>query len=166
LITIEKNTHLGDRIISALDEGRLSALDTWIKGWIAFDDRVIDPKSFHHIVSRVIRGISLHGSAVILGRGANFVLRGSGAFRVRLIAPLDLLSRSVEAGVEGIGPMARASAIREIEKHMDRRRSFIRKHFRADINDPAAYDVVFNLNRLDPDHAAGFILDAYRRQIQ
>ncbi len=163
LLAIEKDIQLGDRIVSALDEGRLSALDSWIRGLIAFDQRVVDTKCFHHMVSRVIRGISLLGSAVIIGRGANFVLKGTDAFRVRLIAPLDLCIRSVAAGSEGGQAMTENEARADIEREREGRRNFIRKCFKAEINDPHAYEAVFNLKRLDPDHAACLILDSYRR---
>ena len=37
---------------------------------------------------RLIQVISMHGSAVIVGRGANFVCRPDKTLRVRIVAPL------------------------------------------------------------------------------
>jgi cytidylate kinase len=124
---------------------------------------MVDQKSYHFLVSRVIRGISFHGSAVIIGRGANFVLAGTGAFRVRLTAPIGVRTRAVTEGIEGEGPIPSALAHSEIERHAEERAQFIRKYFRAEIEDPAGYDAVFNLRRLDPQIGAGLIADAYRR---
>ncbi len=38
--------------------------------------------------------------------------------------------------------------------------------FSAEIHDPKACEVVFNLKRLDRDHAAGLILVPYLRTVQ
>jgi hypothetical protein len=161
LEAVARDVRLGDRIVESLEEGKKSTLDTWLQACFGFETRVIDPASVHHVIGRVIRGISLHGSAVIVGRGANFILRGTDAFRVRLIAPLELRLQAVATGALG-EPMTTALAQEEIERHAEERRAFMRRHFRADIDDLSAYDAVFNLRRLDPEHAARLIVDAYR----
>jgi cytidylate kinase len=164
LKAVENDTCLGDRLVEALDRGKRSALAAWIQGWIDFDHRIVDSKSFHHMVSRVIRGIGLRGSAVILGRGSNFVLKGTGAFRVRLIAPLEERIRSVAAGVDGEPGMSPSRARAYLAWGDDERRAFIRKHFRADIDDPNGYDVVFQLRRVSAILGANLLLDAFRRE--
>ena len=161
LEAVAQDAHLAGRIIESLDTGKQSALDAWIRGCLGLFHPILDPRGFRHMVCRVIRGISLHGSAVIIGRGANFILRGGDAFRVRLTAPVDLRVRAVMAA-EGSG-LAPAEARRRIRQHNDERRKFMKKHFRADIDAPAAYDAVFNLRSLEPDLAAGLIEDIYRR---
>ncbi len=162
LDVVQENEHLGNRIVESLDEEKQSALDAWIRGWFGTERRVVDSRSFCFMVSRVIRGISLHGAAVVLGRGSNFILKGTDAFRVRLTAPLEIRVRSVAEGV-GVGmPMTLSQARAEIERHARDRRSFMRRHFRAEIEDPAAYDAVFTLRGLDPDKAAALIVEAYR----
>jgi hypothetical protein len=164
LDAVASDGRLGDRIVDALDEGKRSALDAWIAGLVG-DRRVIDPIGFHHMVARAIRGIALHGGAIILGRGANFVLRGTDAFRVRLVAPLEVRLRAVAGGLEGRAPVTFSAAKAAIEKHTRERAEHMRRHFHAEIDDPRAYDAIFNLRRLDPDLAAGLILEAYRRAI-
>ena len=163
LDAILRDTRLGDKIIESLDEGSRSALDAWITGWLDYNHRVVDIRSFHHMVSRVVRGVSMHGDAVIVGRGANFILRGTNAFRVRLTAPLELRVAAVAAaGVHG-NPISLAEARRLITEQTERRRQFIATYFRANIDDPEVYDAIFCLRRLDPDLAVGLILDAYWR---
>jgi cytidylate kinase len=160
---VREDTHLGDRIIEALDAGKRSALDSWIQGFIQYDVRIIDPKSFHHVVSRVIRGISLHGAAVIVGRGSPFVLRGTSAFRVRLIAREGLRAARAALVAGGGVPIPLHEAREEIARLEAERRRFIRKYFRVDPDDPRAFDLVLNLRSLDPGTAAGIVVEAYRR---
>jgi len=158
LEAVERDTHLGNSIMEALDEGKRSALDAWIQGWINLDRRIVDPQSFHHMVSRIIRGIWLHGHAIILGRGSNFVLRGTDAFRVRLTAEPELRARAL-AAEEG---RDQEWALREVS-HQDRqKRKFIHEYFKADLDDPTAYDASFNLRSLETEPAARLILAAYR----
>jgi CMP/dCMP kinase len=163
LLEIERDTGLGEKILAALDAGKRSTVDAWIRGWTDTHHWVVDQKSFYFLLSRVIRGISLHGSAVIIGHGANFVLAGTGALRVHLTAPLELRIRAVAEGLEGAGPMSLDQARAAIEKHAAERAHLIRKYFHAGFEDPAGYDAVFNLRRLDADLGAGLIADAYRR---
>jgi cytidylate kinase len=173
LLEVEGATHLGDRLVNALDRGQRSALDAWIQGWLNLGHRVIDPRSFHHLVSRVIRSIGLHGGAVILGRGANFVLAGTGAFHVRLVAGLELRACAVAGGAEpltpqSLTPQSLERARRELVADAGRRRRFIHRYFRvrrfkADIDDLLAYDAIFNLPALDPALGAGLIVDGFRR---
>lgn len=163
LLEIERDTGLGEKVLAALDAGKRSTLDAWIRGWTDTHHWVVDQKSFYFLLSRVIRGISLHGSAVIIGHGANFILAGTGALRVRLTAPLELRVRSVAEGLEGHGPCPAAQARAEIEKHAAERAQLIRKYFHAEFEDPAGYDAVYNLRRMDPQLGAGLVADAYRR---
>jgi cytidylate kinase len=163
LDAVGEDANLGERIVSALDEGSLSAVDVYIAGLVRYDRMVIDRHGFHHMVSRVVRSISLHGSAVIVGRGANFILRGTDTFRVRLTAPLELRATALVQQRHKSEPISLTRARKELREHAERRRRFIWNHFRANINDPEAYDAIFCLRSLDPDLAAGLILDAYCR---
>lgn len=162
---IAANTGLGDKIIAALDEGSHSALDAWLRGLVDYGTPVVDVQCFHHMVGRAIRGVALHGSAVILGRGGNFILRDTDAFRVRLTAPQKLRIAALQEARPDGKPLSAAEARREVERHDEKRRQFIATCFRADIDDPCAYDAIFSLRRIDPEYAAGLILDSYRRAV-
>jgi cytidylate kinase len=163
LDAVAKDIRLSDRIVASLDERKQGALDSWIQGLVSMEGRVIDTATIYHAVCRVVRGISLHGSAVVIGRGANFILRGTSAFRVRLVAPADLRARSMAEGAFGGEPMSPSLARAEVKRHAAERRVIMKKFFRADIDDPLAYDAIFNLRTLDPAHAAGLIMAAYRK---
>jgi cytidylate kinase len=165
LDTVSHETRLAERIVSALDAGSLSALDSWFASLVDYDHRVVDRHSYHFIVSRVIRGISYHGSAVLVGRGANFILRGTSAFCVRLTAPTALRAQALLAGSGPERCATIAEAKRRLHDHAALRKHFISSYFRADIDDPEAYDAIFSLRRLDPGYGAQLIVDSYRRAV-
>jgi len=169
LEAIARNTQLGDRLITSLDDGSRSTLDAWIAGWVDYDHPVVDLRNFIHMARRVIRGFSLHGSAIIIGHGANFILRGTDAFRVRLTAPAELRAAALVAAKnkqEGAPPLSLATARKEIAEHDARRKDFVQTVLRANIDDPEAYDIICNLRVIDADAAAGFITEAYRRLVE
>jgi len=159
LEAVERDTGLGDRIVEALDAGKRSALDAWIEGWIDLGHRIVDPQSFHHMVSRIIRGIWLHGGAVIVGRGSNFVLRETDCFKVRLTADPGLRAEALAAATG----RDRHWAWREVSRSDARKWKFIHEQFHADLDDPTAYDVTFNLRVLSPEHASRLVLDSFRQ---
>lgn len=163
LDAVAQETHLGEKIIDALDAGSHSALASWLAGLVDYEHRVIDRSGFRFLLSKVIRGISYHGDAVLLGRGANFILRGTDAFCVRLTAPAALRAKAllVAEGPERCATLSEAR--RRIRDHAADRKHFISKLFRADIDDPEAYDAIFSLRRLDPEYGAGLVVDGYRR---
>jgi cytidylate kinase len=166
LKSIQHDTQLGERIIASLDEGSRSTLDAWIAGWVDYDSPVVDVRNFHHMLSRIVRGISLHGEAVMVGRGAGFALRGTQAYRVRITAPEDLRAAALiaERAASGHG-LSLTEARKELEADAARQQSFVHTYFRMNINDPEVYDAIFNLRNLKPELGAGLILDGYARVI-
>jgi cytidylate kinase len=105
---------------------------------------------------RVIGAIGRHGKAIIVGRGANFVLPPENRFRVRIIAPLELRVNRV-AETYGV---SKKEAKRHVLRTESDRRAFVRKYFHSDIGDPANYDVIFNTGTLSVESAAAAICSA------
>lgn len=93
---------------------------------------------FHHL-SELVADLANTG-AVIVGRGANFILPRESCFRVRVVAPMDLR-------VENMARMAditRARARVMIMQRESDRRKFARRLFRKDLADARHYDLVVN----------------------
>ena len=108
------------------------------------------------VLMRVIGTIGKHGKAIIVGRGANFVLPPENRFRVRIIAPRD---RRVNCVAESYG-ISKDEAKRRVMRTESDRRAFIRKYFHSDIADPANYDMVLNTGTLSIESAAAAICSA------
>jgi cytidylate kinase len=102
---------------------------------------------------KVIGTIGRHGRAVIVGRGANFILPPEKRFSVRIVAPQAWRINNV-AKEFGLSP---EDAKRRVMRTESDRRAFIRKYFNADIADPTNYDLVINTATLNVDDAVKVI---------
>ncbi|MBW1822092.1 MAG: cytidylate kinase-like family protein, partial [Deltaproteobacteria bacterium] len=120
------------------------------------DKKHLWPDQYLRHLMKVIGTIGKHGNAVIVGRGANFVLPPEGRIRVRIVAPLDVRVENVS---HNFGVSA-GDAKRRIIRTESERRAFIRKYFNADITDSINYDIVLNTGTLSIEAAANAIKNA------
>ena len=148
------NADTTTRVIRTLDERGLSMIEDWVSA--AISERHLWPDEVSRVLMRVIGAIGRHGKAIIVGRGANFVLPPENRFRVRIIAPLELrVSRVAETY-----RVSKKEAKRHVLRTESDRRAFVRKYFHSDIGDPANYDVIFNTGTLSVESAAAAICSA------
>jgi cytidylate kinase len=145
------------KVLDMLDEHTVSGIKLWAEGMVS--GRYVDRGDFLRYLLKTVRAIHSHGSAVILGRGANYVLADTAAFRVQLVAPLETRVQNVAAAL-GIDPEA---ARREVNETDAARREFIRRSFNAPWDDPAAYDLTLNVAGLPIEAAVSLIEAAFLR---
>lgn len=142
------------QMLEMLDEHTMSSIKLWAEGIV--HRQHVDQADFLRFLSKTVRGIHAHGGAVILGRGANFLLADARAFRVQLVAPLaervkiHMAERSLDA----------EAARREIIQVDAQRSDFIRRFYHADWADPGAYDLSLNVAGLPVEGAAAIVAQA------
>ena len=95
------------------------------------NERYLWPDQFIRHLMKVIGTIGRHGSAVIVGRGANFVLPADACLRLRVIAPYEKRVANLARRYQ----IAEDEARKQVLKTDADRRSFSRKYFYADISD-------------------------------
>lgn len=110
-----------------------------------------------HVILRIGR----EGRAVLVGRGANFLLRPAGGLRVRTVGPAAERAETL-ARVEGI---AIDEARRRVAESDAAQRAFVRQAFQRDIEDPAGYDLVLSPLALGLPAAAAAVLAAARAKL-
>lgn len=143
-------------IVEAADERMHSRIRDWAQS--LFDSRYATHEEYLEHLVALVTTIGELGGAVIVGRGAGFILRRDRCFRVRIVAPLE----------ERIARVARTHGLdqpkaTELVQWTDReRRAFIRESFRADDCDAANYDLVLNTGRFELDAAVRLIVQVYR----
>jgi len=142
------------RVVETLDEKGLSVLEDSIAAMIR--DRHLWPDQYLKHLMKVIGTIGKHGRAVIVGRGAQFVLPPVDNLRVRVIAPMR---KRIRNAVAELG-VSESEAQKIILRTDADRRSFSRKYFYADVSDPINYDLVINMDRMDLETAAKTIVAA------
>jgi cytidylate kinase len=106
----------------------------------------------------ILRLVEL-GSVIIVGRAANVVTaKMPDVFHVRLVAPLE---KRVERAQEFLEVSARRA--REYCEREDLgRRRYLKKYFKADINDAQLYHLVVNTGWVSCEQAARIIVEAAR----
>jgi len=98
---------------------------------------------------KVVLTIGKHGRAVIVGRGANFILTPESRFRVRVIAPIETRIGNISRDYD----VSAQKAKRRMIKTESDRRAFIRKYFNSDISESVNYDLVINTDTVSVENA-------------
>lgn len=145
-----------EALFAAVDERARSRIQDLLAGILMGD--VGTETEYLASLGRVIHSIAQHGSAVVVGRGAHYVLAPNEALRVRVVAPLEDRVRVI-AGTRRLGGReARA----EVERIDHERVAFNRHHYGRNVADPVAYDLVVNTGSLPLEAAAEVVVAAYR----
>jgi cytidylate kinase len=145
-----------EAMFATLDERRRGFLDELIG---VFEPKAkVTPWEYMRGLQRAVHAIAQHGSAVIVGRGAQHIVDPSAALRVLVLRPVEQRIAEVMAR-EGLGAREARKRVAEVDE--DRRR-FIREQYGRDNADPTGYDLVVNTGSMPVDCAAGIVVAAYR----
>jgi cytidylate kinase len=152
---IAKNAKVSESVIETLDEEDRSIIDDWI-AMLDSKARLWSDEYLNHL-KKVIIAIGAHGYAVILGRGAGFILPMNVCLRVLIVAPLETRIQNVAKAFEMTTEEARNSVI----KTETDRVAFIKKYYKADMKDPVNYDLVINTENVHMGTAVQIVCEAY-----
>jgi len=141
------------KLIETLDERSLSVLEDWI-ATLTFEKHLWPDQYLKHLM-KVIGTIGKHGRAIILGRGANFILPPNDRVSIRIIAPFEMRAHHVARDFN----VHETEASRRILKTESERKAFIKKYFHAKICDPFNYDLVLNRARLSIEDTADAVIE-------
>ncbi|MDJ0868444.1 MAG: cytidylate kinase-like family protein [Myxococcota bacterium] len=144
------------RIVEGLDEHVRSSIERFVVD--AFRSRPFSEGDYLRHVVRVVTTLGRRGMAVLLGRGAPFILEPQDALRVLVVAPRERRLEAI-AREHGLGP---AAAERRLDYEDTSRRDFLAQ-FGVDPDDPARYDLVVNTGTLGLDAATQLVVEATRR---
>jgi len=120
--------------------------------------RGLDPAGDTAAAARLVFTLAARGEAVLVGRGAGFLLPPTSTVHVRVVAPRPQRVAYLGQWLRLTGPEAEAEA-----DHRDRRRAaFLAALTDHPINDPTAYDLFVNAGRVGPDLTAELIAQVVR----
>lgn len=146
-----KSANVSDYLLEDLDEKGVSVLQDWISSLVY--DRYLWPDQYLQHLMKVVGTIAKQGGAVILGRGASFIIPLEKQFRVRITAPQKLRIENVAREFN----VSKEEARRRVIRTESERKAFVRKYFNADITDPDNYDLIINTGKLSIDDAVNVI---------
>jgi cytidylate kinase len=156
---IARQEHVQRQLVASLDERMRSAVERWVVD--AFRTRSFRESDYLRAVVRSISSLGERGRAVILGRGAPYVLPPERALRVLVTATREQRVAKL-AQAQGVDA---AEAARRLADADAERRRFL-SQFGVDPDDPALYDVAVNCARLELDGAAATVLSAFEQHRQ
>lgn len=151
---VAKSAKVSKRLIKSLDEQDRSILDDWID---SLGERHLWPYEFVEHLTRVVGTIGAHGHAVIVGRGASFILPPAVSLRILVVAPLEVRINNVSAYFK----ISKEEARQKVMTTEADRIAFIRKYFNADMLNPINYDLVINTQNFNLDAASKIVKEAF-----
>jgi cytidylate kinase len=153
---IAHEMHLRAGVLESLDERAFQ----WAHDWLAalLEDQWHDQDAYIVHLTKVILAIGIHGDAIIVGRGAPFILPRDRSLNVRIIAA-DADRIAYLSHTERLTPQEADRYMRETD---DQRRRFVRDYFHRDATDPHAYDLMLDSSTLGEEACAELIATAVR----
>lgn len=151
---IATSASVSRRIVESLDEQDRSIFNDWLS---ALGQDYMSSYEYLTHLTNVVGAIGTHGYALIIGRGAGFILPREVCLRVLITAPLENRINNVQRWFN----VAENEARRDIMRVESDRRAFTRKYFHADLLDPDNYDLVINTANFETDTAVKIIKEAF-----
>jgi len=154
---IARSAQVRTSVVESLDERRRSEILDILHELLG--DR-LGPVGYRRHLAQIILTVALHGSAIIVGRGANWLLPN--ALNVRIVAPLAQRVARVAAREAISEEEARR---RYLESDRERAES-VRALFGRSIDDLMGYDLVINTSCVAPAGAAAIIIAAVKEHFR
>jgi cytidylate kinase len=139
---IAKTSKIRGAVINSLEKERLSGVKDFISSLM--EEQYIHPDTYLKHLLVVISTIAQHGHAVIVGRGANFILPAEDIFSVRVIAPKETRVRNVALEYR----VTSEEAKRRVIRRESRRKAFVRHSFNVDVTNPIHYNMIINTGKM------------------
>jgi cytidylate kinase len=142
--------------IGEISPARLESMEkaryTGVQDFIAslLDEKYLWPGVYLDHLKKVVKAIGTRGGAVIVGRGANFVLLPAKVLSIRVVAPLE---RRIQNVAHAFG-VSDEDARQRILHRDSRRAAFVKKSFDANIKASNHYDMILNTGKMSIEEAA------------
>lgn len=139
------------KVIQRLEKERLSGMEDVVSQML--NDRYLYPGLYLEYLEKVVLAISRRGHAVVVGRGANFIIPSEERLAVLVVAPRELRIQRISEQF-GILP---EDAEKRIANRQKKRAAFVKKTFNQDISDPVHYDMTINTGVMSVEEAARLV---------
>ena len=150
---------------ATLRKEMVEAMDERTQSWLAQGLRsltgapVVATATYRSHLGSVLFALSQQGRKIILGRGANFVLKD--ALNVRLVASLDFRVRTTMRREK----VPHDFALKRVKDSDVERTAFTRSVFGREVDNPDGYDMVLHTDTLGFDPAVAAIIAAHGKMV-
>ena len=90
---VAESGKLDPGVLASLEKNRLSGIQDFVASLM--NERYLWPGVYLDHLKKVVHAVGERGGAVIVGRGANFILSPENIIRVRVLAPLEVRIKNV-----------------------------------------------------------------------
>ena len=144
---IAASTRSSAVLVDSLEKERMTGVKDFISSLIK--DQYLHPDVYLEHLMKVVNTIGQYKHAVIVGRGANFILPAKKCYRIRVVANLEDRVANVANHFGVVTDEARS----RVMHRESRREAFVRQSFHADIADPHHYNLILNTSYTSLDAA-------------
>jgi len=117
----------------------------------------LDDTRYLKALENVIKELAATQPVVIRGRGSQFILKNyPDTTHILLVAPLEMRVKRIMLEMQ----LTEDAAKKEITKSDSSHREFIRRYFKADLEDATHYDLVINTGRFNYEAIVDIIVKA------
>ena len=154
--SIAQSAHVRQRLVEQLDEKAQNLVHETVRRFLRMaEGGSFGLEEYHEGLLRTLAGLAGRGNAILVGRGANFVLHGEkGGLHVRIVASDELRIERLRRRWD----LSLSDALRRMRETDAERSTFVRHHFKHDIEDPRFYDLILNTDFLSPQQVVAAIL--------
>ena len=153
-----KEADVASKVVESFDEKDASEIELLIRG--ALGDHVSAGFIYPLHLARAVAIIASVGNAVILGRGANYLLKN--ALNIRMDASLEKRIENMMVYEE----IDRHAAERKIKRSDKERKQFVQKVFGKEKMSYSHFDLCLWMDKFTAADAAEIIETAYRRRFK
>ncbi len=153
---IANNSHVRQHFVQQLDERAQDLVHETVQRLLRMaEGGSFGVTEYRESLLKTLTCLATRGSVILVGRGANFVLRSEkGGLHIRIVGSQEVRSSRLSlrwnlTSEEALGRM--------LENDVERR-NFIRHYFKRNIDDPTAYDLVFNTDHVPPSRVVESII--------
>lgn len=157
---IAKDAHVSTQLVSTLEEHVRSELADWLAEFQGGGN--LPSQAYLESLKKVLFAIAAHGSAVIVGRGGNFILPQEKRIGLCFVAPLDLRIKNTMKEL-GLSEKAAQAHIAKLEAE---HRRMIKKYFQADPQDSTHYRLVVNTALVKPESIVQIVKVVMMEELQ
>jgi cytidylate kinase len=153
---IAKNNHVRKKLVRELDQKSQSFIKDAIPRLLSIPEHAsFGREEYHEALVKTLLCLATHGTAILVGRGGNFALRGDAyGLNVRVTASPEIRARRLSQDWKATLEEAR----RRMQVDDEERRKFIRHYYRQDFDDACFYDIVVNTDRVSVGRVASSVL--------
>ena len=159
LSAIADETGADKRFMTSLDERRRKMISDVLHGFL-MGSKHSNTQYFRSLLN-VVHTIDAHGKSIVVGRGANFILKSPDTLRVRVVRPFEQRVSYV-AELEGL---TEKKAQKLVTVRDSERNDFIQHFFKRDTGNAYDYDLVLNSGVFNIEQLADLVLFAYEKKI-